>query len=101
VGIDMDDKVVLITGASGGIGREIAQRFAVARCRLALTFFEHRAEAEEVAELCRGLGSPEVLTASLQLADEDSLRTLFEAVVDRFGGVDILVNSAGIIVWVS
>jgi 3-oxoacyl-[acyl-carrier protein] reductase len=99
VGIDFAGKTVLVTGASGGIGREIALRFAVAGSRLALTHFEHRAEAEEVAELCRGLGSPEVLTLSLQLADDDSLRTLVETVVDCFGAIDILVNAAGVIVW--
>jgi NAD(P)-dependent dehydrogenase (short-subunit alcohol dehydrogenase family) len=99
VGKDLGDRVVLVTGASIGIGREIALRFAAAGCRLALTSFEHRAVAEEVAELCRGLGSPEVLTASLQLADDDSIRTLVEAVIDRFGAVDVLVNNAGVISW--
>ena len=96
---DLADKVVLITGAGIGIGREIALRFAAAGCRLALTYFEHRCEAEEAAEVCRGLGSPEVLTASLQLTDDDSIRSLVEAVIDRFGAVDILVNNAGVIVW--
>ena len=75
-------RIVLVTGASIGIGREIALQFAAAGCRLALTYFEHRAEAEEVAERCRGLGSPDVITASLQLADDDSIRTLLET-VDR------------------
>ncbi len=99
VGTDLADKVVLITGASIGIGRETALRFAVAGSRLALTYFEHRAEVEEVGDLCRGLGSPDVLTASLQLADDDSIRMLLEAVIDRFGAVDILVNNAGVISW--
>ena len=99
MGIDFAGRTVLVTGASSGIGREIALRFAVAGSRLALTYFEHRAEAEEVAELCRGLGAPEVLTASLHLADDDSLRTLVETVGDRFGAIDILVNNAGVIVW--
>ena len=99
MGIDLQGKVVLVTGAGIGIGREIALRFAAAGSRLALTYFEHHAEAEEVAELCRGLGAPEVLTASLQLADDDDLRMLLETVIDRFGAVDILVNNAGVIVW--
>ena len=97
--IDLAGRTVLVTGASIGIGREVALRFAAAGCRLALTYFEHRTAAEEVAERCRGLGSPDVITASLQLADDDSIRALLETVIDHFGSVDILVNNAGVIVW--
>ena len=97
--IDLAGSTVLITGASIGIGRAVALRFAAAGCRLALTYFEHRSEIEEAAELCRGLGSPDVIVASLQLADEDSIRSLLETVIDHFGVVDILVNNAGVIVW--
>ena len=99
VGNDLAGRTVLVTGASIGIGRAIALQFAAAGCRLALTYFEHRAEAEEVAERCRGLGSPDVVAVSLQQADDDSIRTLFETVIDRFGTVDILVNNAGVVVW--
>ena len=45
------------------------------------------------------LGAPDVLAVSLQLADEDSICTLLERVIDRFGAVDILVNNAGVISW--
>jgi len=99
VGIELADKVVLVTGASIGIGREIALRFAAAGSRLALTYFEHKAEAVEVAERCRGLGAPDVIMASLQLASDDSIRTMLEAVIDHFGAVDIIVNNAGVVVW--
>jgi len=99
VGIDLAGRTVLVTGASIGIGREVALQFAAAGCRLALTYFEHRAAAEEVAERCRGRGSPDVITASLQLADDDSIRTLLETVIGHFGSVDILVNNAGVIAW--
>jgi 3-oxoacyl-[acyl-carrier protein] reductase len=99
VGRDLANNIVLVTGASTGIGRAIAMRFAVGGSRLALTYFEHRAEAEDVAEVCRGLGAPDVLTASLQLDDDDSIRGLLETVIDHYGAVDILVNNAGTIVW--
>ena len=99
MGIDLAGKSVLVTGASIGIGRETALRFAAAGCRVALTYFEHRAEAEEVAQRCLGLGAPDVAVCSLQLSDEDSIRTVVECVVDRFGGLDILVNNAGVISW--
>ena len=99
MGTDLAGKSVLVTGASIGIGRETALRFAAAGCRVALTCFEHRAEAEEVVQRCLGLGAPDVAVCSLQLADEDSIRTVVERVVDRFGGLDILVNNAGVISW--
>jgi NAD(P)-dependent dehydrogenase (short-subunit alcohol dehydrogenase family) len=99
VSIDLSGRTVLVTGASIGIGREVALQFAAAGCRLALTYFEHRAAAEEVAERCRGRGSTDVITASLQLADDDSIRALLETVIGHFGSVDILVNNAGVVVW--
>lgn len=99
VGIDLAGRTVLVTGAGIGIGRAAALQFAAAGCRLALTYFEHRAETEEAAERCRALGAPDVITASLQLADDDSIRTLVETVIDHFSVVDILVNNAGMIVW--
>ena len=99
MGIDLVGRTVLVTGASIGIGRAVALQFAAAGCRLALTYFEHRAEAVDVAERCRGLGSPDVIAVSLQQADDDSIRTLLETVINHFGGLDILVNNAGVVVW--
>jgi NAD(P)-dependent dehydrogenase (short-subunit alcohol dehydrogenase family) len=99
VSVDLSDKVVLVTGAGTGIGREIALRFAGAGCRLALTSYEHRAEAEKVADLCRTLGAPDVTTFPLQLADDESVRALVEGVVGHYEAVDILVHNAGIIDW--
>jgi NAD(P)-dependent dehydrogenase (short-subunit alcohol dehydrogenase family) len=99
VGIDLAGKSVLVTGASIGIGRETALRFAAAGCRVALTYLEHDAEAEEVAQRCRSLGAPSVISASLELSDDDSIRSLVERVIDGFGSLDILVNNAGVISW--
>ena len=99
MGIDLAGRTVLVTGASIGIGRAVALQFAAAGCRLALTYCEHRAEAAEVAERCHGLGAPDVVVVSLQQAYDDSIRTLFETVIDRFGALDILVNNAGVVVW--
>ncbi len=99
MGIDLAGKSVLVTGASIGIGRATALRFAAAGCRVALTYREHRDEAEEAARRCLGLGAPDAFAVSLQLGDEGSGRAVLEAVVGRFGGLDILVNNAGVISW--
>ena len=97
--IDLSGKSVLITGASIGIGRETALRFAAAGCRVALTYLEHDAEAEWVAQRCLSLGAPAVIAASLELSDEDSIRSVLERVIDEFGALDVLVNNAGLISW--
>ncbi len=95
----LSDRIVLITGGGTGIGRELSLAFARAGCRLAITYYEHRADAEGVAQLCRTLGSADVLTSPLQLADEDSVCSLVEAVGRHYDGVDILVHNAGTIDW--
>jgi NAD(P)-dependent dehydrogenase (short-subunit alcohol dehydrogenase family) len=99
VTIDLRGKVVVVTGASLGIGRETAFGFAAEGARLALSYLEHEAEAQTVAARCRELGAPEVATLRLDLGDEDSARAFVVAVVERFAGIDVLVNNAGVVVW--
>ena len=96
---DLHGARVMVTGASLGIGREIAFAFAAAGSRLALTYREHGGEADEVAGRCRDLGSPDVVTIELDLADEESTRRCAELVEERFGEIDVLVNNAGVVRW--
>lgn len=97
--IDLAGKVVVVTGAGIGIGHETALRFAGEHSSLVLTYLEHRAEAEETARRCRGLGSPDVLTAPVDVTDDGSVRELVGRIADRFGAIDILINNAGVVVW--
>ena len=97
--IDLRDKVVVVTGASLGIGRETAFGFAAEGARLALSYLEHKAEAHDVAARCRELGAREVAVERLDLGVEGSIRAFVEATVEGFGGFDILVNNAGMVVW--
>lgn len=86
---------VLITGASRGIGRAIARKFAVAGARVAFCY--HRAEAEAaslVGEL-EALGA-ETLCERADIADEQQARAFCRAVVERWGAPEVLVNNAGI-----
>ncbi len=97
--IDLAGKRVLVTGASLGIGRETALAFAAARCRVALTYREHRTEAEEAARRCLALGAGQAEVIPLDQSDERTIVALADFVLDRFGGLDVLVNNAGVISW--
>lgn len=87
-------RVALVTGASSGIGRATAARLAREGMRVAVAARrEDRLEAL-AAEL--SAGGADVLAQPADLRDERSIARLFDAVRTRFGGVDVLVNNAGL-----
>ena len=89
--------VVVITGASSGIGRATAHAFA--RKGAALALAARRGDLlERSAEECRRLGA-DVLAVSLDVADEEAVRNLAGAAVQRFGRVDVWVNNASVGLW--
>ncbi|KAJ5781996.1 uncharacterized protein N7518_010479 [Penicillium psychrosexuale] len=91
-------KVVVITGASGGIGRATASSFATSGPR-ALILFGRRADAlAETAALVRD-SHPEVTiqTHEAELCDASSVRDAMKKVAAEFGGIDILIHCAGVL----
>jgi NAD(P)-dependent dehydrogenase (short-subunit alcohol dehydrogenase family) len=90
----MNDKVVLITGASSGIGKAIALLFAKEGAKIAISFKENKEGAEQVASEIKELGS-EVLIVQAELIKEEDAKRLIESVITQFGRIDILVNNAG------
>jgi len=88
------DKVVLVTGASRGIGRAVALAFAREGARLVLA----ARSAERLAQVeheIRALGA-DVLSVPTDVTSAEAVAALVDATVDRFGGIDVLVNNAGI-----
>ena len=87
-------RIVLITGATRGIGWAITQRFAREGCRLALVHRTDGAAAREVRERLADEGV-EVEMIRADLSDLRVCRTVIDRVVSRYGGLDVLVNNAG------
>ena len=86
--------IVLITGATRGIGRAITQRFARAGCRLALVYRADESAAREVRDqLAEARVEAEMIRADL--GDLRACRTVVARVVARYGGLDVLINNAG------
>ena len=86
--------VVLITGATRGIGRAITQRFAREGCRLALVYRADEVAAREVRDLLADWNvEAEMIRADL--GDLRACRMVVDRVVSRYGGLDVLINNAG------
>ncbi|KAI1111330.1 cellulase signal transduction associated dehydrogenase [Nemania sp. NC0429] len=95
-GLSTAGKVVVITGATGGIGRGTSTSFAVSGPR-ALILLGRRADALKETAILAQAANKEVIvqTHAVDLCDTPGLRSVFEKVAAEFGGIDILVHSAG------
>lgn len=95
VELRLDGKVALVTGASSGIGRGIAERFASAGADLTLVYNTNQAGAEETARSVNAAGQ-RAFVFGADLGDQAQVEWLFAAHMAEFGRIDILVNNAGI-----
>ena len=90
----LQNKVGLITGAGGGIGRGVARRFAREGATVVIAEIDPKTGTAVAAE-CKELGA-ESLFVKTDVTDKASLESAIHGAVERFGGLDILVNNAGI-----
>jgi len=87
----LDGKVCVITGAGGGMGRDAAILFTEEGARVCAADVSAEA-AEETVELCSG----HAFAQQVDVADEGLVEALMAAAAERFGGIDVLYNNAGI-----
>jgi len=92
-----DNKVALVTGASRGIGAAIAERLARDGFTVVINYSGNAALAEELAGKIEAAGG-KALTAKADVSDAEAVRRMFDAAEAAFGGVDVLVNNAGIMI---
>jgi len=88
------DKVVVITGASKGIGAELARQLSREGCKLVLAA-RNMKELEAVAEECKKLGAP-VITVKADVGLERECAAIMSGAALAFGRIDVLVNNAGV-----
>jgi len=91
--VNFTDRVVLVTGASRGIGRVIAQQFARHGARVAVHYHRNREAAEQTRATL--VGGPHALVQA-DLAKAEAAAPLVQTVVRELGRLDIVVNNAGI-----
>jgi len=87
------ERAILITGASRGIGRAVAEAFAARGDRVAI---HHRDSAGLAAEVLAGLPGGGHAVVRADLTDPEAVRVMVDEASDRLGGIDVLVNNAGI-----
>src|SRR5262245_2646716 len=93
--IQMTDRIAIVTGASGGIGHAVAVRLARAGAAVAVHYSGNRDRAQAVADEIAAAGGRAIVVGA-DVADEAQVAALFDQVEAKFGGVDVVVNTAGI-----
>ncbi|MEN3028516.1 MAG: 3-oxoacyl-[acyl-carrier-protein] reductase [Aquificaceae bacterium] len=93
--LDLSGKRALITGSTRGIGRAVAEFLAKSGAKVVITGRD-APRAEEVAEEIARSQGVETLGLAMNLGEESSIREAYSKVEERWGGVDVLVNNAGI-----
>src|SRR6478609_3517429 len=91
--LDFHDRVVVITGASLGIGRATALAFGRCGAKVVVNYRAHREQADEVVKLVRESGA-QAIAVQADVADQGAVETLVANAVSQFGRLDIAVSNA-------
>ncbi|MEH7373661.1 3-oxoacyl-[acyl-carrier-protein] reductase [Neobacillus drentensis] len=93
--MNLEGKAALVTGASRGIGREIALELARQGANVAINFSGSEAKANEVVDEIKAIGR-EAFAVKCDVSNSGEVAEMVKGTIDRFGKLDILVNNAGI-----
>ena len=93
--MDLTNKRILVTGGSDGIGKHICLKLAATGARLAILGRDAE-RLEAVAQACNEAGAPEALPLTCDLQDPAAIAEVAAQVLKTFGGLDIVINNAGI-----
>lgn len=91
----LEGKVALVTGASRGIGRQIALELAMEGASVAVNYAGSEAKALELVDEIKSMGT-EAIAIQADVSNSDSVNEMVKQTIEQFGKLDILVNNAGI-----
>ncbi|VVD01194.1 unnamed protein product [Leptidea sinapis] len=94
--MDFSNKVIIITGASSGIGASCALHFAALRAKLSLVA-RNVDKLRNVAEECEKISGTKPLTIAADISVEEDNARIIQETAERYGTLDVLVNNAGIL----
>lgn len=89
-----EERVILVTGSSSGIGAEVAKIAASQGFRVVINYNSKQEAAEKIAQTCRDLGG-EAITVKANVGNDEDCIALVDAAVKEWGRVDVMVNNAG------
>jgi 3-oxoacyl-[acyl-carrier protein] reductase len=91
-------KTAIVTGGSRGIGRSIVEKLLADGFDLSINYLTNSKDAEELVEIARKLGR-KAIAVKADVSVKSQVEDLFEHTINEFGGVDVLVNNAGILTY--
>lgn len=90
-------RVALVTGGSGGIGQSVVERLVADGFAVAVHYAGNKAKADALVEKITAAGGQSIAVGG-DVADENAMTSAFDAVEEAFGGIDVVVNTAGIMI---
>src|SRR5574344_580906 len=94
--MDFDNKVVLVTGSSRGIGAATIEKFASNGANVVINYINDFSSANLLKEKVEKKYNIKALTIKCDVSNEDEVKKMIEKIISIFGHIDVLVNNAGI-----
>ena len=91
-----ENKTVLVTGGSRGIGKEVALKFAENGYNIVINYVSEKTNVDEIKKELLDVGAKDILLAKADVTNSEQMEELIKKAIEKFEAIDVLVNNAGI-----